>query len=62
MVIDTSAILAILGDEPEAELFAEKIAAAEMRWISAATRLETAFVVEARHGAVGGQELDELSL
>jgi uncharacterized protein with PIN domain len=26
MVIDASAILAILGDEPEAELFAEKIA------------------------------------
>ena len=37
MVIDTSAILAILGNEPEAELFVETIASAEMRWISAAT-------------------------
>lgn len=60
MVIDTSAILAILGNEPEAELFAETIASAEMRWISAATLLETAIVVEARHGAVGGQKLDEM--
>ena len=60
MVIDTSAILAILGDEPEAELFADKIASAEMRWVSAATLLETAIVVEARHGAVGGQKLDEM--
>ena len=59
MVIDTSAILAILGNEPEAELFAETIASAEMRWISAATLLETSIVVEARHGAVGGQKLDE---
>lgn len=60
MVIDTLAMLAILGDEPEAELFAEKIASAEMRWISAATLLETAIVVEARHGVVGGQKLDEM--
>ena len=60
MVIDTSAILAILGDEPEAELFADKIASAEMRWVSAATLLETAIVVEARHGAAGGQKLDEM--
>ena len=60
MVIDTSAVLAILGDEPEADLLAEKIALAGARWISAASLLETAIVVEARHGVAGGQKLDEL--
>ena len=39
MVIDTSAILAILGNEPEAALFAEKIAAAETCCVSAASLL-----------------------
>ncbi|HQY90257.1 type II toxin-antitoxin system VapC family toxin [Caldilinea sp.] len=60
MVIDSSAILAILEDETEAELFAEKIAAATERWISAASLLESAIVVEIRHGPAGSQKLDEL--
>ncbi len=62
MVIDTSAILAILGNEPEATLFAEKIAASEVRYMSAASLLESAVIVESRHSAAGGQKLDELVL
>jgi ribonuclease VapC len=60
MVIDTSAILAILFNEPEAEHFEIALEADPSRLISAATLLETAIVVEARLGEAGGQELDLL--
>ena len=60
MVIDTSAILAILFDEPERSHFAELIEADETRLISAATFLEAALVVEARRGEAAGRELDLL--
>jgi ribonuclease VapC len=62
MVIDTSAILAILANEPEAVLFADKIAASEVCCMSAASLFESAIIVESRHGAAGGQKLDELVL
>lgn len=60
MVVDTSALIAILSDEPEADTFSKAIAAAEMRLLSTASLLETAIVIEARHGLAGGQKLDEL--
>lgn len=60
MIVDSSAVLAILSDEPDAAMFAEKLAAAEVCRISAASLLETAIVIEARHGTAGGQKLDEL--
>lgn len=60
MVIDTSAILAILFNEPECRRFAELIEADETRLISAATFLEAALVVEARRGEPAGRELDLL--
>ena len=58
MVIDTSAIVAIAFDEPEAPSFEERIADDPVRLISAATLLETAMVIETRLGARGGAELD----
>lgn len=58
MVIDTSAIVAIALDEPEARAFEERIADDPVRMISAATLLETAMVIETRLGARGGGELD----
>ena len=58
MVIDTSAIVAIALDEPEALSFEERIADDPVRVISAATLLETAMVIETRLGAGGGGELD----
>lgn len=58
MVIDTSAIVAILNDEPEAERFESAIEAASIRLMSAATLLEAAIVIEARFGEPGGRELD----
>lgn len=60
MVLDTSAILSILLDEPGAERLEEAIANDPVRLISAATALEAAIVVENRHGDAGGRELDIL--
>jgi ribonuclease VapC len=60
MVIDTSAILAILFDEPERRHFNELIEADGIRLISAATFVEAALVVESRRGEAAGRELDLL--
>ena len=62
MVIDTSALLAILFQEPEAERFARAIANAPTRLLSAANLLETGIVVQARHGDEGSRDLDLLVL
>ncbi len=58
MVIDTSALVAIALNEPEAAAFEERIADAALRLISAATVLEAALVIETRLGEAGGGELD----
>lgn len=58
MVIDTSAILAILQDEPERRPFNEAIEAAESRLMSVATFVETSIVTEVRFGADGVRDLD----
>ena len=60
MVIDTSAFLAILQDEPERRSCSQAIAQAAVRRTSAATFLETSMVLEARHGADGVQSFDML--
>ena len=58
MVIDTSAILAILQDEPERRAFNEAIEAASERRLSAATFVELSIVIEARLGPEGVRDLD----
>ena len=58
MIIDTSAILAILLREPDAEHFERAISAASSRRISAATLLEATIVLESRFGPTAGHELD----
>jgi ribonuclease VapC len=60
MVIDTSAVIAILLAEPEAQDFARAIAASGKRLVSAFTALECAVVIEARKGPAGSRELDLL--
>ena len=60
MVIDTSAILAILLGESEAEEFATKIAAQGHCLVSSFSLLEAGIVIEARKGESGGCELDLL--
>jgi ribonuclease VapC len=58
MVIDTSALLAILRDEPERRSFNEAIEAAGSRRMSAATFVEASIVIESRFGAEGLRDLD----
>lgn len=58
MVIDTSALLAILLDEPERRSFNEAIAAASSRVMSTATFVEASIVLESRFGAEGVRDLD----
>ncbi len=58
MILDTSAVLAVLQDEPERRRFNEVIEAAAAVRISAATFVEASIVVEARFGAEGLRMLD----
>lgn len=60
MVIDTSAVMAILLGEAEAEAFARELARDSKKMISAFNALESAIVIEARKGEAGGRELDLL--
>jgi ribonuclease VapC len=62
MVLDSSAVIAILLGEPEARTLAEKMDADPRSLIGAPTALESAIVIEARKGVQGGRELDELLL
>jgi|SRR5579875_377528 len=60
MVVDTSAIVAILLNEADAERFANAIAGASIRLMSAVTRVELAFVVEGRKREAGRAALETL--
>jgi ribonuclease VapC len=58
MVIDTSAIVAIALNEPDAPDIEVRIADDPVRLISAATVLEATMVIETRLGDAGGREFD----
>lgn len=58
MVLDTSALVAVLFDEPERHEFVRAIAAARRRLISSATLIESSIVIESRLGEAAGRELD----
>ena len=60
MVIDTSALVAILSDEPDASRLEAAIELDPVRLISANTLLEASIVIESRFGEAGGRELDIL--
>lgn len=60
MVIDTSALIAILQLEPEAAAYSRLIQDDPVRLISAVSALESAIVIECRKGPAGGRELDLL--
>ena len=60
MVIDTSALVAVLFDEPEKDQLVRQIAADPRRLVSAGTLLEASLVVESRRGESAGRELDLL--
>lgn len=60
MVIDSSVLVAMLCDEPEAEIYETTIEADPVRLISAASFLEASLVIESRYGERGTLELDLL--
>jgi len=60
MVIDTSAILAVLLGETNAATIAHAMECASLRLFSAANLLEASIVIESRKGEAGGRELDLL--
>ncbi len=60
MVIDTSALIAILLGEPERSVLQNAIEAAEIRLVSAMTKLEAGMVMIGRFGTPGGAEFDNL--
>ena len=60
MVIDTSAVLAILQDEPERLRFSEALEDAESVSMSAASFVETSMIIESRYGSDGVRDLDLL--
>ncbi|HYU13501.1 MAG TPA: type II toxin-antitoxin system VapC family toxin [Stellaceae bacterium] len=60
MVIDSSALVAVLLEEEQSPLIARAIEAGSPRLLSAANLLETAIVIESRKGGAGGRELDLL--
>ena len=60
MIIDTSALIAILRDEPEAAACARAIEAASHRRISAANFLEAAIVIDGSRDPVASRRFDDL--
>jgi ribonuclease VapC len=60
MVIDTSAIIAVLLNEANAARIARAIEAGSPRLLSAANLLETSMVIESRKGEAGGRDFDLL--
>jgi ribonuclease VapC len=60
IVVDTSALIAILDKEPDAALYAEAIAEADPPLITAATLLELNIVMINRHGVKAARMVDRL--
>ena len=60
MVVDSSAVLAILFNEPERDTFSDALADAGVRLMSGVNALEAAVVVSSRKGPHGAREFDLL--
>ena len=58
MIVDTSAIVAILFNEDDAQIYAEAISRADSCRVSAATFVEAAIVVESQTKNNGSRQLD----
>ncbi|MYI83136.1 MAG: type II toxin-antitoxin system VapC family toxin [Chloroflexi bacterium] len=60
MIVDSSAILAVLLEESDADRYAQALADAPTCRMSAASFLEATLVIESRGGPEAGHELDVL--
>ncbi|HSI42631.1 MAG TPA: type II toxin-antitoxin system VapC family toxin [Xanthobacteraceae bacterium] len=60
MIVDSSALVAILQDEPDAWRYSEAIAEAIVCRLSAASFVEAAAVIEKRRDPIASRRFDEL--
>jgi ribonuclease VapC len=60
MIIDTSALIAILRDEPDATSYARAIEGSTGRRISAANFLEAAIVIDLSRNPIASRRFDEI--
>jgi ribonuclease VapC len=60
MIIDASALIAILRDEPEARTFAKAIAGTNIRRVSAVNYVEAAAVIDASRNPMASRRFDDL--
>src|SRR5262249_30791232 len=60
MIVDTSALIAILRDEPEASFCAHAIENSAIRRVSAANFVEAAVIIDASRDAVASRRFDDL--
>jgi len=59
MIVDSSALIAILRDERDARAYAQAIAHAAVRRISAASYVETAAVIDGSHSPIASRRFDD---
>jgi ribonuclease VapC len=59
MIVDTSAIVAILRDETGAESFANAIAGAKIRRVSAVSYVEAAAVIDGSRNPIASRRFDD---
>jgi ribonuclease VapC len=59
MIVDTSAIVAILRAESEAPLFAEALAGARIRRVSAVNYVEAAAVIDGSRNPIASRRFDD---
>lgn len=60
MVVDTSALLAVIFEEVEAEIFADILATSDATLCSAVSALEAGIVIEARKGRAAAKDFQAL--
>ena len=60
MVVDTSAVMALLEDEADADAITQALEQADERLLSAVSLLEAGMLATSRKGAAGRQQLDAL--
>ena len=60
MIVDTSALIAILRDEPDAATYADALVRAEHRRLSAVNYLEAAVVIDGSRDPIASRRFDDL--
>lgn len=60
MIVDTSALIAVLRDEPDALSYAKAIARASIRRMSAANYVEAAAVIDGSRDPIASRRFDDL--